>query len=121
MCGPTDSLILNMTDESTIQCENCGTIFSDLEEVCPYCGQPRPLLPEDEFYYEDDWGDLPPEAAEELPDNEDYADYPEDEPPGEEYLDEVHLPADSSSSLARPFEDDDIFAIAEPDEETYDE
>ncbi len=32
-----------MTEEFTVQCENCGTLYSDQAEVCPYCGQPQPL------------------------------------------------------------------------------
>ncbi|MBE7556614.1 MAG: PD40 domain-containing protein [Anaerolineales bacterium] len=35
-----------MTDEFDIQCESCGTIYSNLEDVCPYCGQPQPLYEE---------------------------------------------------------------------------
>ncbi len=32
-----------MTEEFDIQCESCGTIYSHLEDVCPYCGEPQPL------------------------------------------------------------------------------
>lgn len=57
-----------MTEEFDIQCESCGTIYSNLEDVCPYCGLPQPLfaeydpaqssalddeLPLDEALYED--------------------------------------------------------------------
>jgi hypothetical protein len=32
-----------MTEELDIQCPSCGTIYSNLEQLCPYCGQPQPL------------------------------------------------------------------------------
>ncbi len=34
---------VTMTEEFDIQCPSCGTLYSSLEEVCPYCGQPQPL------------------------------------------------------------------------------
>ena len=30
-----------MTEEFTIQCQSCGTIYNDLQDVCPYCGDPQ--------------------------------------------------------------------------------
>ncbi|MEW5960757.1 MAG: hypothetical protein AB1801_23780 [Chloroflexota bacterium] len=99
-----------MTDPATIQCENCGTIFSDLEEVCPYCGQPRPLPDGEALYpYPDEWlsdRESPADLAEPYYDD-DYADYPEAEAPAEAYspVDEAY-PAESLL-------DDDIFAVAE--------
>ncbi len=32
-----------MTNDFTVQCEQCGTIYPDTDEVCPYCGQSQPL------------------------------------------------------------------------------
>ena len=31
-----------MSNEFTIQCPKCGTYYNDLQEVCPYCGEPQP-------------------------------------------------------------------------------
>lgn len=73
-----------MTEEPmTIQCDNCGTFYSDLEEVCPYCGQLRPDLA---GAYEPDFADYPPgdDQADYLADD-DYAAYPEDARLDEEY------------------------------------
>lgn len=99
-----------MSDDLTIQCDNCGTIFSDLEEVCPYCGQPRPALEEAEspYLYQDEGAELPPDRDEEPPYDEEYADYPEEELLADDYPppDEVEYPPD-------PLADDDIFAVAE--------
>ncbi len=85
-----------MSEELTIQCERCGTIFSDLEEVCPYCGQPHPDLLEDEAQLQapsyQDWEELPPEE-DLLYDDDGYASYPDEDtlveeeypPPAEGY------------------------------------
>jgi hypothetical protein len=31
-----------MSVEFTIQCLSCGTIYNDLQDLCPYCGTPQP-------------------------------------------------------------------------------
>jgi tetratricopeptide (TPR) repeat protein len=31
-----------MTEPYNIQCLSCGTFYNDLQEVCPYCGEPQP-------------------------------------------------------------------------------
>ncbi len=36
-----------MTDKFTIQCQSCGTLYNDLQDVCPYCGEPQPLIGEE--------------------------------------------------------------------------
>ncbi len=60
-----------MTEEFDLQCPSCGTLYSSQEEVCPYCGQPQPLLSLDdstsaETYYDD------------LPDAGEYSSTPEE-------------------------------------------
>ena len=108
-----------MTEESTIQCENCGTLYSDLEEVCPYCGQPRPVPADDYPGPGDDLADLLPdetlsEQDELLPADDFAAGYPDDlefdAPDDQEYLPEEDL-----GPGADPFPDDDIFAVAGPE------
>jgi outer membrane protein assembly factor BamD (BamD/ComL family) len=101
-----------MTEQATIQCENCGTIFSDLEEVCPYCGQPRPEFGQDEelYPYEDgyEWtGELPPDSDEQFYDEE-YVDYADDE-----LLDEAYPPPLAGGYPADALADDDALALAE--------
>jgi len=115
-----------MTDNLTIQCDNCGTIFSDLEEVCPYCGQPRPALEgaEAQYPYQDEWTELPPDPAEEPLYDEEYTGYPEDE-----FLDDGYPSAVDEEYPPDPLTDDDIFAVAEDElpaeypayDEPYDE
>jgi hypothetical protein len=99
-----------MSDDLTIQCDNCGTIFSDLEEVCPYCGQPRPALEEIESLYTspDEEAGLPPNTAEAPLYEDEYTGYPDEGLLEEDYLslEEMEYPAD-------PLADDDIFAVAE--------
>ncbi len=84
-----------MTEEPmTIQCDNCGTFYSDLEEVCPYCGQLRPDLADAD---EREFVDYPPgdDQGDFLADD-DYAAYPEDVPLDEEYpVDEAWLSGES--------------------------
>ncbi len=78
-------------DELTIQCENCGTLYSELEEACPYCGEP-PL-------YDDE--PLPDEMIDPVvEEDEAYADYPLEEEAEED-----------------PFADEDIFAVVDWPEE----
>ena len=113
-----------MTEESTIQCENCGTIYPDTDEVCPYCGAPQPLpgpYPDEPYYdepYYDDEGPLEEELYagqdDDLPD-EVYPSPTPDAPLEEEYAD--GYPVDG------PYAEDDIFAIAgeETDQAEYDD
>ena len=93
-----------MTEESTIQCDNCGTVFSVLEEVCPYCGQPQPAWLDEELppqdSYNDEVDDLLPEeylppGSDDIPFDDEYAEFPEDVP-----LDEAYLPATEDAYLA---------------------
>ncbi|NJN97906.1 MAG: hypothetical protein HC875_29440 [Anaerolineales bacterium] len=92
-----------MTEEFDIQCESCGTIYSHLEDVCPYCGEPQPLglapessarvaaYPTDTVYEDDEF--LPDELEGQYSDYDNYDSYqpeyggypqtdfyPEDEP-----------------------------------------
>ncbi len=103
-----------MNQPLTVQCENCGTLFPAIHEVCPYCGQPQPPAGEP---YDDE---LPPE--EELP-VEAYDDetiWPEDEiPAGEPYQDEDYPPEEAYDEPDEP--DDDIFAVAGEDDTGIDD
>jgi tetratricopeptide (TPR) repeat protein len=108
-------------EEFKIQCEQCGTIYIDLEEVCPYCGRPQPGGP--------DAAELPP--AEALPPGPSDL-YPDDLapeyaadalPPEDAYSAPVGLPRSDAyeddepfdPAPLDPFEDDDIFAVADQD------
>ncbi|MBN1220507.1 MAG: PD40 domain-containing protein [Anaerolineae bacterium] len=78
-----------MTEAYNIQCENCGTIYPNTDEVCPYCGQPPPqpgpayedaVLSEQEYkdeFYPDEKAVLPAEThlppGPELPLADEYA------------------------------------------------
>jgi tetratricopeptide (TPR) repeat protein len=111
--------VSKMTEQSTIQCENCGTIYPDTDEVCPYCGAPQPLPgPYYDGPYYDDEGPLEEEfyagQDDALPD-EGYLPPTPDVSPTEEYADEY--PVDG------PYVEDDIFAIAgeETDQAEYDD
>jgi tetratricopeptide (TPR) repeat protein len=112
-----------MTEEPTVQCENCGTLYNDLEEVCPYCGQSRPV-PADDYPGEDDLADLLPDETfpfepDELLPAEDYtAGYPDDLPQEEEFSapdEQAYLAEDDLGATDNPFPDDDIFAVAGPE------
>src|SRR3712207_5995060 len=50
-----------MSAEFNVQCRSCGTIYNDLQDVCPYCGVPQPsttsALPAEQVIVE-----LPPQA-----------------------------------------------------------
>jgi tetratricopeptide (TPR) repeat protein len=101
-----------MTEEFTIQCENCGTIYPNTNEVCPYCGasQPLPGPYYDGPYYDgpyDDGGPLEEEfyagQNDALP-HEVYPPPTPDVPLAEEYADEY--------PMDEPFVEDDIFAVA---------
>lgn len=62
-----------MASEFTVQCQSCGTIYNDLQDVCPYCGELQP----------DSSESAPPAAAQivvELP--------PQQNPPLEEWPEE---------------------------------
>jgi tetratricopeptide (TPR) repeat protein len=107
-----------------IQCESCSTLYSSMEEVCPYCGQPRPLFEaEDSLGYDDDYpleNDLAGEA-EPYPPYEDkykqdyhpqpgYANYT-DEPvaltyPGYELYNQAYHPADIARHASEADEPD---------------
>lgn len=94
-----------MTEESTIQCEHCGTIYSNLEEVCPYCGRPPADYSGSDPAFEDTPYPYLPAQDE----------FPAGLPPDEAYLpDDAGLyPGEGYPEPAQdPFEDDDIFAVA---------
>lgn len=38
-----------MSEEFLIQCPGCDTLYDDLQDACPYCGEPRPDLADDAF------------------------------------------------------------------------
>lgn len=83
-----------MSEEFTIQCPRCGTLYNDLQDVCPYCGEPQPTeliveLPDD--YYVDP---QPP-----------YQEAQTEPPAGESLSGQGGLPP------GHPFADDDIFAV----------
>ena len=42
-----------MTEDYTIQCENCGALYNEVEETCPTCGLPNPLLPQETSFAPD--------------------------------------------------------------------
>jgi len=102
-----------MTEESTIQCESCGTIYNDWEEVCPYCAYPNPLFATET---------LPPFSADYDQDQPEELFYPADESdpdfaPGDYADSPAPLPADE------PWledENSDIEAIS-PYEDSYDD
>lgn len=78
-----------MSDEFTIQCPKCGTLYNDLQDVCPYCGEPQPT--EETAFVPDDYF-VEPESPHA------FADVPADD-------------AYDDASAADPFSDDDIFAV----------
>jgi tetratricopeptide (TPR) repeat protein len=88
-----------MSQEFTVQCQNCGTLFPGIHDVCPYCGEPQPLP-------EPDYGD-------ELPHDDELID--DEASDDEEYLEEADFPPDEPYAE----EEDNIFAIA--GEEEYEE
>lgn len=63
-----------MTEDYTIQCENCGALYDEVEEACPTCGLPNPLLLEEPSFVPDGY------AAEQAPDeyDENFYEWPED-------------------------------------------
>ena len=125
-----------MTEEFTIQCQSCGTFYNDLQEVCPYCGQPQPspieempLSPEeyalqsetktpeyqDDAFFEDEIetaGSASPSQAVPLP-------VPTHQlmgltrPPANEVIPEDEYFYDDAPPAEHPFAHDDIFAMAE--------
>ncbi len=116
-----------MTEEFTIQCQSCGTLYNDLQEICPYCGEPQPSLIEDEYLInpmlDDDQEDVlldeaySPSFTHASP----QAVYPAED---EVYLPaEEHLLEDTYPPEADPFVGDDIFAVAGEDDalEHFDE
>ena len=106
-----------MTEEFTIQCQNCGTFYNDLQDVCPYCGQPQPDPIADTL-------PAPPIIEEPSP-PEPVAPYlPDPQPIDEALADDAYLPAEEDLLPSPQFADDDIFAVAgepEPVEEYVDE
>jgi hypothetical protein len=93
-----------MTEEFDIQCESCGTIYSTLEDVCPYCGQPQPL------YEEYDEG--PPYEDQAAPD---YTRYPSPVTRFSNVTEE--FPDDESAGYEDSDTDDEVY----PEYVTYDE
>ena len=98
-----------MTEEPiTIQCDHCGTFYSDLEEVCPYCGQLRPDLVDTGLLQpaydpaDADFLPLPEPLADQagFPIDDDYAGYPDDEPFDEPYPADDGWPAETEPYLA---------------------
>ncbi|MEM7346098.1 MAG: hypothetical protein AAF485_17810, partial [Chloroflexota bacterium] len=108
-----------MNEEFTVQCENCGTLYSSLDDVCPYCGEPQPLAYDDE-------AELPPDYEDEalyLEESEAWDD-PDGEFEEEAYLDDEAMDYDPEAYPAdEPLldEDDDIFAIAGETDDELDE
>ena len=115
-----------MSDEFKIQCEVCGTLYNDLEEVCPYCGapQPSPEPQSEEISIEAPYlaGDPEPLLAVDDPHLEEDDFLPEDAPPLEEdYLlgaedyypeEKATYPYGDHERVADdPLADDDIFAV----------
>ena len=106
-----------MSDEFKIQCEVCGTLYHDLEEVCPYCGTPQPPLepPLEEVTVEGPYplgpvAATPPPEPDHLLEDELY--------PEEDQLEDTY-PARHYPEQPTPndlFADDDIFAVAGEDE-----
>ncbi|MDX1521051.1 MAG: tetratricopeptide repeat protein, partial [Anaerolineae bacterium] len=121
-----------MSEEFKIQCQSCGTVYNDLEEVCPYCGTPQPDLqeeisvedpfvedepfieealddeePEDELF--DDTGLADPRLDDPEPDFDD-----ESYPPEADYQDEQLISEDEAATTTgrEVLADDDIFAVA---------
>jgi len=104
-----------MSQEFTVQCQNCGTLYPGIHDVCPYCGEPQLLSEPD---YDDD---LPPD--EELIDDEAY-----DEPyQDQEQLEDEGYPLDELYAGDEEYDDeayDEIYEDEYDDEgydETYDE
>ncbi|MCB0154667.1 MAG: hypothetical protein KDF65_07710, partial [Anaerolineae bacterium] len=108
-----------MSEEFKIQCEVCGTIYNDLEEVCPYCGtpQPEPTAPSEEIiieevqYPQDLYVEEEAPLDEPIPDDAFYPDEEEELPEPDDF-DDDYLPE-------APFVEDDIFAVAGETDEIY--
>jgi tetratricopeptide (TPR) repeat protein len=86
-----------MSVEFNVQCQSCGTIYNDLQDVCPYCGEPQPgpssALPAEQVVVE-----LPPQAQ---PFIEEWAEEPSEElPPEAEADDEEVFPKAEPPDLA---------------------
>jgi Tol biopolymer transport system component/tetratricopeptide (TPR) repeat protein len=107
-----------MSEEFTVQCQSCGTLYNDLQEVCPYCGEPQPSFDE----LPDPQEELPGEPLLEEDLYEDQEEFLPDDAhpyhsvnmlPDEEYLSATdELPEDEYLAAEDHFADDDIFAIA---------
>jgi Tol biopolymer transport system component len=123
-----------MTEEFTIQCQSCGTFYNDLQEVCPYCGEPQPSPteerrpPPEEYlagYHPDEElsqypeDPLPPETRPSLSDNIPLHEDPyAGETVAEEYLlEDDYFVEDEYPPEENPFVEDDIFAVVGEDDE----
>ena len=106
-----------MTEEFTIQCQSCGTLYNDLQEVCPYCGEPQPSLSEDEYLINPKLDD---DQADAILDEVYSPSFQHASPPviypgqmDEGYLPQgEYLPEDEYLSEEHLFVSDDIFAVA---------
>ena len=109
-----------MTESYTIQCQSCGTVYNDLEEVCPYCGQPQSDLVAETPYAEEEYTQehiyedgLAIEEQETVFLDEHVGSYRVVQPQTEdEGYEEAYLLENEATPAAEPFEDDDIFAGA---------
>ncbi len=101
-----------MTDQFTIQCQSCGTLYNDLQDVCPYCGETQPIATEKTVHLVDEYET-----------DEAYLNQPDDLQQQSLHEDEYFADDEELSTAPAPFADDDIFAIAgedDPDDE-YDD
>ena len=89
-----------MSDEFTVQCPKCGTRYNDLQEVCPYCGEPQPELTES--------GSVPHDLIVEQPPEQETISDPTVIPGAHEWVASQFVNEDADQSF---FVDDDIFAI----------
>jgi tetratricopeptide (TPR) repeat protein len=116
-----------MTEEFTIQCEHCGTTYIDLEEVCPYCGQPHSSSPgyNERLPHQAAYAEPPPETT--LPPHqtdffpeENPLQPPQETPLGEEYSEDEYLPDEQFPLIEDPYLPNESFDPAEheylPDE-----
>jgi len=135
-----------MPEEFTIQCQSCGTFYDDVEEVCPYCGEPQPLAEadyDDELILEESvdrtvdllaYDQISGQARQAGAEDEIWAedhlyleeqtvpeeDYLEDEYPVDEQFTDDYQPeqqVEGNYSATQLLEDDEGYVI--PDEEVY--
>lgn len=103
-----------MTEDYTLQCQACDTLYSSLEITCPYCGASPDFADEvyeedwadDDVYYEEDvYYDEAPiyDDAGVHPDDYDYYDDDEDDYlPDGAYPAEAYLPVEEEAPVAEP-------------------